>query len=185
MRFSASATSWLQFLAVLAFIGILGIRAWPFAQLPHRLSIVPPTYRPLAYLTLGSAAALLFSLFVAIPSAAGTMVDSLGPLGVLLAVFPIALCCAVALANSVDETQRTFVGVLLLAYAGPELYFMLGSLLLGDQFTYLGNTVGGSGLSAGWFVVIQATLLATLTASTFRILRQSEVGPTDPALRHR
>lgn len=182
---SATATSWLQFLAVLAFIGILGIRAWPFGQLRRRLSIVPPPQRPLAYLTLGSAAALLFSLFVAIPSSVGTMVDFIGPLGALLAIFPIALCCAVALAKSVDETQRTFVVVLLLAYVGPELYFMLGSLLLGDQFTYLGNTVGGPGLSAGWFVVIQATLLATLTASTLRILRQAETGSADPALHHR
>lgn len=77
-----------------------------------------------------------------------------------------------ALAESLDETQRIFVGAMILAYAGPELYFMLGSLLLGDQFTYFGNFVWGSGSSGGWFALAQATVLATLVTSTFLMMRR-------------
>lgn len=53
---SATAFVWLQFLAVIAFTGLVAIRGWPFPAIPRRLSIVPPTQRPLAYLVLAAAA---------------------------------------------------------------------------------------------------------------------------------
>ncbi len=181
---SATAAAWLQFLAVITFASLLAIRVWPFTAVPRRLPVVPPTQRPLAYITLAAAAALFFFLFVAIPSVpyGRTIIDVTGALGALLEVIPIAgLCCAVALAESLEETQRIFIGAMILAYVGPELYFMLGSLLLGAQFTYLGNFVGGPGLSAGWFVLMRAAVLATLITSTFLIMRRAEPGSSGPA----
>jgi hypothetical protein len=169
---------------VIVFTGLLVIRGWPFAAVPRRLPIVPPTQRPLAYVTLAAAAALFFLLFVAVPFSpyrSGTIIDIMGA----LAVIPIAgLCCAVALAESLEKNQQIFVGAMILAYAGPELYFMLGSLLLGAQFTYLGDDAWGPGLSASGFVLIQAVVLVALVTSTFLIMRRSERGTSGPVSHH-
>jgi hypothetical protein len=184
---SATAAVWLQFLSVIVFTGLLVIRGWPFAAVPRRLPIVPPTQRPLAYVTLAAAAALFFLFFVAVPFSpyrSGTIIDIVGALAALLAVILIAgLCCAVALAESLEKNQQIFVGAMILAYAGPELYFMLGSLLLGAQFTYLGDDAWDPGLSASGFVLIQAVVLVALV-TTFLIMRRSERGTSGPVSHH-
>ncbi len=110
---SATAAVWLQFLSVIVFTGLLVIRGWPFAAVPRRLPIVPPTQRPLAYVTLAAAAALIFLFFVAVPFSpyrSGTIIDIVGALAALLAV-------AAAAAQS-SPARRGGVAVFLTAAGG-------------------------------------------------------------------
>jgi hypothetical protein len=164
--------NWLEFFAVAAFTALIALRLWPFPALPRRASLAAPGNRPLPWTVLGAAVAEIFMLFVSVPNTSSwTLADYTGIPGGLLAVIPISgLCVAVALAGA-DLAQKTFATAAILAYLGPEVYFMLGSLLLGPQYTYLGDDIGGPGWTAVWFVVAQAAVACTLGASTLLLLQ--------------
>jgi hypothetical protein len=171
---ASGAFNWLEFIAVAAFTALLAMRLWPFTALPRRASLVAPGNRPLPWVALAAAAAEIFMLFVSVPNTESvpvTLEDFTGILGGLLAVIPVSgLCVAVVLVGA-DLAQRTFAAAAILAYLGPEVYFMLSSLLLGTQYTYLGDDVGGPGFTAGWFVVAQAAVACTLGISTLLLLQ--------------
>ncbi|GAA0617806.1 hypothetical protein GCM10010174_39810 [Kutzneria viridogrisea] len=170
----SSAVAWLEFLAVVAFLAALGIRLWPLREVPRRLDLVPPTVRPLAWVPIGAAALQLFLLFVAIPSQeyGSTLADATGVLGGLLAVLPTAgLCLYAVLSRRLTADQNLFVRAALVTLVAPELFLMLSSLLMGPAFTYLGNDVWGAGLSAGWWVLLRAIVLAAQAGTTWVVLR--------------
>jgi len=171
---ASGAFNWLEFFAAAVFTALLAMRLWPFPALPRRASLVAPGNRPLPWAVLAAVAAGIFMLFVSVPnveSVSVTIEDSTGILGGLLAVIPISgLCVAVALVGA-DLAQQTFAAAAILAYLAPEVCFMLGSLLLGTQYTYLGDDTGGPGLTAGWFVVAQAAVACTLGISTLLLLQ--------------
>ena len=52
------------------------------------------------------------------------------------------------------------------AYAVPEVYFMLGSILLGANFTYVGDDVWAAHGAAPWFALLHAVVTAALAGST-------------------
>ena len=176
----AAATTWLEFLAVITFSGLLVIRLWPFPDIVHgRPVLVSPAQRPHAWVVIAAAAVQLLLLFVAIPHeylyvSSFTVTDVVGVPGALLAVAPIAGLCVVAvLADEVTTAQRIFVTTTLVAYVGPELYFMLGSLLLGRNFVYYGDNIfDHETASAVWFVVVQAAAAIALTAATLLFLKK-------------
>jgi Caspase domain len=172
---TSGALNWLEFFAVAVFTALLAMRLWPFPALPRRASLVAPGNRPLPWAVLAAAAAEIFMLFVSVPnieSVSVTLEDSTGILGGLLAVIPVSgLCVAVALVGANLAQQKIFAAAAILAYLCPEVYFMLSSLLLGTQYTYLGDDVGGPGLTAGWFVVAQAAIACTLGISTLLLLQ--------------
>jgi uncharacterized caspase-like protein len=165
--------SWLQLVLAAALIVVLGIRLWPFDQVPRRVTLVPPTQRPLAWVTIGAAVVELILLFAAVPyvNSAGfddsfTIGGVVGLVAGLLAVVPwVGLCVLAVLARTVTAPQRLFVTAAIVAYAGPEVFFMLGSLLLGDTFTYVGDDVWGSHLTAPWFALLHGVVTAVLAGS--------------------
>jgi NB-ARC domain-containing protein len=176
---NADIWSWLEFFAVIVFTVLLAMRLAPFSGVPRRASIVPPTRRPLAYVVLGAFAVQFVLLFAAIPVDYGstTIIGGVGALGALLPVVAIGgLCVATALTEAGDESQRVFVTSVVAAYIGPELMLVLGSLLLGEQFTYLGG--GFWGTDAGWsawgaFALAQAVAGAALMTATTVLLRRA------------
>ncbi|WP_010693287.1 NB-ARC domain-containing protein [Saccharopolyspora spinosa] len=170
---------WLEFFSVIAFTVLLVMRLAPFDVLPRRARIVPPTRRPLAYVVVGAAAAQFILLFAGIPHEYGSMTVLAG-VGALAALLPVVaiggLCAATALTEPGDESQRAFVAATVAAYLGPELLLLLGSLLLGPRFTYLGNAFWSDGAyqgSWGTFAVAQAVAAAALLASTWVLLRRA------------
>jgi hypothetical protein len=74
------------------------------------------------------------------------------------------------LTDTVTTQHRTFVTATLLAYCGPELYFLLGSLLVSPQFSYFGDNVWARNVSAVWFVLAQGAATAVLAAATLLFL---------------
>ncbi|MFI9273256.1 caspase domain-containing protein [Kitasatospora sp. NPDC052896] len=169
----ADVFAWLEFTAVLALIGALVIRLWPLPAVPRRLDARPPGgRRPLVWLPLGAVALQLVLLFIAVPNTNGTLSDAAGPIGALLAVLPMgALCVAAALTEPRDLERRRFVTAAAWAYFGPEVYFLLGSLLLAPRYVYLGADVALFQLSAPWFVLVQAAAATVLALSTTVLLR--------------
>ncbi|WP_223838483.1 NB-ARC domain-containing protein [Saccharopolyspora pogona] len=170
---------WLEFFFVIAFTVMLVMRLASFDVLPRRARIVPPTRRPLAYVVVGAAAAQFILLFAGIPHEYGSMTVLAG-VGALAALLPVVaiggLCAATALTEPGDESQRAFVAATVAAYLGPELLLLLGSLLLGPRFTYLGNAFWSDGAyqgSWGTFAVAQAVAAAALLASTWVLLRRA------------
>jgi hypothetical protein len=177
----ADIWGWLEFFAVIVFTVLLVMRLAPFSGVPRRARIVPPTQRPLAYVVLGAVAVQFVLLFAAIPLDYGstTIIGGVGALGALLPVVAIGgLCVAAAITEAGDESQRVFVTSVVAAYVGPELVLILGSLLLGEQFTYLGGGFWGTG--AGWgvwgaFALAQAVAGAALMTATTMLLRRAAV----------
>jgi Caspase domain len=167
---TSGAFNWLEFFAVAVLIALLAMRLWPFRGLPRPAALMTPGNRLLPWAVLAAAAAEIFMLFVSVPGGAA-LEGVTGFLGGLLAVIPITGLCVAAALVSADQAQRSFATAAILAYLGPEVYFLLGSLLLGKQFTYLGDSVGGSGLTAGWFVFAQAAIACALGISTLLLLR--------------
>ena len=165
--------SWLQLVLAAALIVLLGIRLWPFDQVPRRVTLVPPTRRPLAWVTIGAAVVELILLVAAVPYVDAAGFDSSftisgvgGLVAGLLAVVPWAgLCVLAVLARTVTAPQRLFVTAAIVAYAAPEVFFMLGSLLLGDTFTYVGDDVWGPHVNAPWFALLHAVVTAALAGS--------------------
>jgi hypothetical protein len=173
--------SWLQLVLAVTLLVVLGIRLWPFAEVPRRVTLVPPTQRPLAWVTIGAAVAELILLVAAVPyvDVAGfdgsfTISGVIGLVAGLLAVVPWAgLCVLAVLVRTVTAPQRLFLTAAIVAYAGPELFFMLGSLLLGSNFTYVGDDVWGPNVSAPWFALLHGVVTAALAGSAIaRIYRR-------------
>ncbi|GAA3439080.1 caspase family protein [Kutzneria kofuensis] len=165
--------SWLQLALAATLVVVLAIRLWPFDQVPRRVTLVPPTQRPLAWVTIGATVVELILLFAAVPyvDAAGfdssfTIGGVLGLVAGLLAVVPWAgLCLLAVLARTVTAPQRLFLTTAIVAYAGPEVFFMLGSLLLGANFTYVGDDVWGPDVTAPWFALLHGVVTAALAGS--------------------
>jgi hypothetical protein len=190
--------AWFEFLAVITFAVLLVIRLRPFSVKPPRLRSLSPAGRPLSFVPLAAAVAQFILLFVSfedvsvfqqgvatpptlypsmIPEAA-TIASIGGMLAGLLAVVPIAgLCVIVALTDLADRSQRVFAAAAVSAYLGPELYFMLGSLISGAKFAYVGDDVWAAGQSVSWFVFLQAAVAGALAVSTLMLLLRS----TEPA----
>jgi hypothetical protein len=92
----------------------------------------------------------------------------------LLAVAPWAGMCVLAvLARHLSAAQRLFVTAAVLAWAVPEVFFMLGSLLFGATFRYVGDDVWGGHGVAAWFALLHAVITAALAGSTVVLLRRS------------
>ncbi|EWM11329.1 hypothetical protein [Kutzneria sp. 744] len=175
-----SVWSWLQLALAAALVVVLAIRLWPFEQVPRRPALVSPTRRPLAWVTVGAASAELVLLVAAVPfddgeiSGTFTVGGVIGLVAGLLAVVPWAGMCVLAvLSRHLSAAQRLFVTAAVLAWAVPEVFFMLGSLLLGAAFRYVGDDVwGGHGIVA-WFALLHAVITAALAGSTVVLLRRS------------
>jgi len=165
---AGSAWSWLQLALAAALVVVLAIRLWPFEQVPRRLTLVPPTQRPLAWVTIGAAVVELILLVSAVPTESGSFTVSgvMGLVAGLLAVLPWAgLCVLAVLTRTLSAAQRLFATAAIAAYAGPEVLFMLGSILLGANFTYVGDDVWDSHGTAVWFPLLHALVTATLAGS--------------------
>ncbi|MGP4016513.1 NB-ARC domain-containing protein [Saccharopolyspora sp. 5N708] len=179
IRQSADVWVWLEFFAASIFAVVLAMRLAPWRGVPRPTRIVPPSRHPLAYVVLGAAAVQFILLFAGIPVDYGsiTIMEGIGALGALLPVVAIGgLCVAAVLTEGADEAQRTFVTSVVVAYVAPELLFLLGSLLLGPQFTYLGSGFWGTeSTSAAWvfFVLAQAISAAALMTATTMLLRRT------------
>jgi hypothetical protein len=172
------AVAWLEFFTVGALTAAMVIRLWPFSAVPRRLAVVAPSSRPLAWVPLGAAAVQLFMLFVSVPGGTGTLADQAGLPGIVLAVGPMTGLCVVASLTEITlPDQRLFVAAAVAAYFGPELYFLLASLLLAPRYAYLGDDLAGNGLSAGWFVLAQSAVTAVLALSTAMPLWRSAPPP--------
>jgi hypothetical protein len=187
-----TSLAWIEFLAVITFVGLLVIRLRPLATKPPRLQIISPADRPLSFVPLAAAGAqfiLLFQSFqadtiqegAATPGAV-TIVGANGTLSALLAVVPIVgLCVFLALTDLTGASQRVFAAAAISAYFGPELYLMLGSLISGTNFAYMGDDVWTSGQSANWFVFLQAAVTGALAVSTLMLLlRNTELARPVP-----
>jgi hypothetical protein len=171
---------WLYLLATLCYLGVLGVRFWPFRELRRRPRFIPPATRPLAFLVLGGVFGQLVLLFVAVPytqlgfSYTFTVSGANGALGTLLFVLPIAaLCALVALTEPLDEPRRTFVTAVVVGFFWPELYLMLASLLLGTSYTYVGDDAGGQGITAVWYVLLNAAVFVAIGVGTVLIARSA------------
>ncbi|MFI9383751.1 caspase family protein [Kutzneria sp. NPDC052558] len=172
--------AWLGLALAVALLVVLGIRLWPFEQVPRRLTLVPPTQRPLAWVTIGATVAELILLVAAVPYDDGDVTGTftiggwIGLVAGLVAVVPWAgLCVLAVLTRTLTAPQRLFVTAAVVAYAGPEVFFMLGSLLLGTHFTYVGDSVWGAHGIAPWFALLHAVVTAALAGSTIaRVYRQ-------------
>ena len=163
-----SAWAWLQLALAAALVVVLSIRLWPFEQVPRRLALVPPTQRPLAWVTIGGAVVELILLVSAVPYEDGSFTISgvIGLVAGLLAVVPwVGLCVLAVLARTLSSAQRLFVTAAVAAYAGPEVFFMLGSLLLGANFSYVGDDVWGGNGIAPWFALMHGVVTAVLAGS--------------------
>ncbi|WP_211767315.1 caspase family protein [Kutzneria sp. CA-103260] len=171
-----SAWSWLQLALAAALVVVLAIRLWPFDQVPRRLSLVPPTKRPIAWVTIGAALVELILLVSAVPTEDGTFTISrvIGLIAGLLVVVPwAALCVLTVLTRALTAAQRLFVTAAIVAYAGPEIYYMLGSLLLGANFTYVGDDVWDGHGTVVWFPLLHAVVTAAVAGSAVvRVYRQ-------------
>jgi hypothetical protein len=176
---STGPRAWLEFLAVIAFAGLLVLRLRPSPGVLRRLHLIPPT-GPLSYIVLAAAAAQFILLFVASPSGYGSIADNIGPIGALLGLAPTCLCVVTALTRRWDQPQRSFVAAAVAAYFGPELYFLLGSVLLGPNFSYLGTAFYSSGEEHTWFVLAQAVAVLAVAAPTLLILRSTSKARTAP-----
>jgi hypothetical protein len=186
--------AWVEFLAVFAFAGLLVIRLWPFDAKLTRLRILPPSGRLFSFVPLAAAGAQFILLFQSFQEATiqdgftipkpATIADINGTPSALLAVVPIAcVCVIVALTDLRGRSQRAFAAAAISAYLGPELYFMLGSLISGPNFAYMGDDVWAPGHSASWFVFLQAATAAVLAVSTLMLLWNTEPtrsAPTEP-----
>jgi hypothetical protein len=179
--------AWVELLAVIIFASLLVIRLRPYAAKLSPLRIISPADRPLAFVALAMAGAqfiLLFksflgaAIFDGTPIPQSTSIDGInGTASALLAVVPIAgLCVTVALTGLAGELQRAFAAAAIIAYLGPELYFMLGSLISGTSFAYIGDDAWTPGQFANWFVFLQATVTAALAVSTLLLLRSTGPG---------
>ncbi|MCO1578724.1 hypothetical protein M8C13_23500 [Crossiella sp. SN42] len=167
--------AWLQFLAVAALIALLLLRLTPFPKL-SRPAVVPPTRRPLAYGVLTALAVQFILLFVAIPNGYSTasLTTRAGALGALLPWAALgALCLLVALTTLPNPRLRAFTPAALLAHTVPELFLYLGSLLMGDNFTYVGSSVAVTGPSPVLYPLLQTAALAALVGCTLAMLRTS------------
>lgn len=174
----ADVFAWLEFLAVSGLIAGLVVGHWPFSSVPRRLPLRPPTSRRLTGLVLAALAVQLLLLFVSVSvdSYLGvtsyTIGDLAGPLGCAVAVLPMsALCVAVAVGEVTDGDQRTVISWAIAAYYVPELYFLLASLLLGHQYTYIGADVAVVNLTSTWFVLLQAAATGALLFATLTLLQ--------------
>lgn len=171
--------AWIEFLAVITFAGLLVIRLRPFAAKPPRLRIISPADRPLSFVPLATAGAQFVLLFTSFQGT--TIAGTDGTPAALLAVVPIAgMCVTVALTDLAGRAQRAFAVAAIGAYFGPELYFMLGSLISGNNFAYLGDDAWSLGQSVGWFVFVQAAVTAALAVSTLLLLRNTETARLVP-----
>ena len=184
----ATSWAWIEFLAVITFAALLVIPLWPLAAKPPPLRILSPADRPLSFVPLAAAGAQFVLLFMSFQAAtvldgvptpeSATIVGIDGTLSALLAVVPIAgLCVLVALTDPTVGSQRAFAVAAISAYFGPELYFMLGSLISGPNFAYLGDDAWAPGPSSSWFVFLQAAVAGALAVSTLMLLLRS----TEPA----
>ena len=175
LRTASAANSWLEFLTTLVFVGVLGLRLWPFAAVPRRIAVRSVRERPVAVGTLVAAAGYLFLLFVAPFDDDGrSMIDLVGLPAALTSFVAFAgLATACALTASASADQRTFVTATMITFFVPEVVLLAGSFLLGQRFTYVGATTYGSGYSgsATWFVVIQIVLVTALVVGTRAVLR--------------
>jgi hypothetical protein len=122
----------------------------------------------------------LVLLFVAVPFTRDgfaftfTVSAANGALGTLLFVVPVAaLCVLVALTEPLDEPRRRFVTAVVVAFLGPELYLMLASLVLGTSYTYVGDDTGGPGITAIWYVLLNAAVFAAIGVGTVLIARSA------------
>jgi len=89
-------------------------------------------------------------------------------------VVPVAaLCVLVALTEPLDEPRRTFVTAVVIGFFGPELYLMLASLVLGTNYTYVGDDVGFPGISAVWYVLLNAVMFVAIGVGTVLIARSA------------
>jgi hypothetical protein len=180
---------WLYFLATLGYLGVLGARFWPFPELRRAPRFIAPATRPLSFLVLGGAFGQLILLFVGIPyacpdpdfsSCTYTVSGQNGPLGILLFVLPItALCVLVAITEPLDGPRRSFVAAAVIGFFGPELFLMLTSLVLGSRYSYVGDDLGGSGITAPWFVLLNAAMFVAVGVGTIVIARST--APRRPA----
>jgi len=180
--------AWIEFLAVITFAGLLVIPLWPSAAKPPPLRIISPADRPLSFVPLAAAGSQFILLFQSFQAAtiqdgltipeAFTIADINGTLSALLAVVPIAgACVIVALTDLAGKSQRAFAVAAISAYFGPELYFMLGSLISGPNFAYMGDDAWAPGQFASWFVFLQAAVAGALAVSTLMLLLRN----TEPA----
>lgn len=177
----STPTVWasLYLLATLCYLGVLGVRFWPFRELRRKPRFIVPATRPLAFLVLGGVFGQLVLLFVAVPTNLGfsytfTVSGNNGALGTLLFVVPIAaLCVLVALTEPLDEPRRTFVTAVVVGFFGPEVYLMLASLVLGTNYTYVGDDVGGPGITAVWYVLLNAAMFVAIGVGTVLIARSA------------
>lgn len=177
---SGAALGWLELFVAVGFVGLLMLRLWPFPLLPHHLRVVPPTRRPLAYAVLGAAGAQTILLFVPMRDQYSfmdpfTIAGEVGLPAALLAVIPLAGLCAAAALTDLAGPTRVLVIAAACAYFGPELYFLLASLLLGPllepSFTYLGVNYWGQNLAVSWFVLLQIIAISVTAAATILLLR--------------
>jgi adenosylhomocysteine nucleosidase len=173
-----SPSGWLELFTVLGWVGLLAVRFWPFSFVPRQARVVPPTRRPVAYCVLGSAGVQVALLFVALPPPdlfyePFTLAEAAGLPAALLAVVPMAgLCAAAALTAGTDDVTGPAVAAATWTYFGPEMYFLLSSLILGPGFTYLGANVWREDLNASWFVLLQAVVMCVTAVSTTVLVRQ-------------
>jgi NB-ARC domain-containing protein len=198
---STNVWIWLNFVAVSGYLIVLAMRLWPQGMIRRKPRFVSPANRPFALVVLAAVAGQLILLFVAVPY---DSVDGLGDtvtatfsisagqsaLAVMLFVAPVAgLCVYVALTEPLDTRRRAFVVATLFANLGPELLLLLGSLVLGDQFTYIGDDAWGPGVHAAWFVVLQSAVHIGLGVGTLLLTRPSQrttpraTGPGYPGTR--
>jgi hypothetical protein len=167
--------TWLELIAVAAFIALLVLRSRPLPPLPRGLRLAPLGSRPLAFAVLGGLVVWFILQFVGVEfgdSERFTLIEAAGPLGGLLPLITIgAACLAVAFASLDDESYPIFAAAAVAAYFVPEVLLLIGSLALGDQFAYLGNGIYLNTASVPWFTVMQAAVAAALTAGTALIAR--------------
>jgi len=178
LRAASAANSWLEFLTTLVFLGVLGLRLWPFAAVPRRSAVRSVRERPVAVGTLVAAAGYLFLLFVAPFDGSGrSMIDLVGLPAALTSFVAFAgLATASALTTSVSADQRTFVTATMITFFVPEVVLLAESFLLGPRFTYVGaTTYSGYSGDATWFVVIQIVLITALVLGTRAVLRPARL----------
>ncbi|GLZ39282.1 hypothetical protein [Actinokineospora sp. NBRC 105648] len=170
---------WLELFAVAAFVVLATARYRPLRHLPRRLRWAPVESRLVALAVLGGVVAWFILLFVGVEftgaygyASTFTLIDTTGPLGGLLPFLVIGgLCVVVALTQLEHESHRLFAASAVTAYFAPEVLLLLGSLAFGDQFSYLGNGVGGAMPSVTWLTVAQAVVAVVLAGGTAVLVR--------------
>jgi hypothetical protein len=180
--------AWLELLAILILMACLWLRWWPPQSSPRRPSLRQLEPRILVLVVIAGVFVQLILIFVPITSIS---VDSVGPtpitftiievegtLGAMLAVLPIGVfCILIALGEQQVLRARMFATATVVAYLAPELYLLLGSLLLGPHFSYIGDDVYGVTLVSSWIIPVQAALTAIVGLAALSNLRRARSAP--------